>query len=368
MGTLSSDAFNVLVVPPSYFARERTVGGGERYALEYARALAALTPVTLALFDTEAGVETQGSLTIRRFPVRKLSERRGFPATGGTWRAFREFNVLHVMVFPTPLADLLALGSRLRGQKLVLTDVGGGGSCWSTYLQKIHPRLSLNRLADGLALLSQHAAGFFSDWPQPKTILYGGADLNRFKPSSTAPQGYALYVGRLLPHKGVLPVIEAVDAKTPLHVVGRPYDAAYFQQLKRAAEGKDVTFITDADDSELLRQYAGANVVLQPSLPVADPGGDKSELLGLVAIEAMACGKPVIVTRTASLPELPVDGETGYIVEPDDREALRRRITELTRDAARSASMGAAARKHVEATFTWDKVAGRGLAFYRSLG
>jgi glycosyltransferase involved in cell wall biosynthesis len=365
--TVNSSDLRILIVPASYFARGRTVGGGERYAFEYARALAAHTPVSLALFDPTPAVETAGPLTIRTFRVHHTDERRGFPITRETWRAFRDFDVLHVMVFPTPLADLLITASRWRRQKLVLTDVGGGGPCWSTRLQRLHPRLSLNRLADGLALLSKHSASFFAGWSQPQVILYGGADLERFKPAATPPQGYALFVGRLLPHKGVLELLQSIDPQTPLRIVGRPYDDAYFDRLRQAAQGRQVTFITDADDAELLRQYAGANVVLQPSLPRADVEGDKSELLGLVALEAMACGKPVIVTRTASLPELVVDGKTGFIVEPHDRETLGRRLGELVRDPQLCQSLGLAARRHVEENFTWDRVAERGLAFYREL-
>ncbi len=357
----------VLVIPASYFARNRTVGGGERYALEYARAMAELTPTTLGLFDTTAKTETIDRLDIRTFRVRHLTERRGFPVTGETWRAFGEYDILHVMVFPTPLADLLLLLARFRHQKVVLTDVGGGGSCWSTYLQKIYRGANLNRLAHGLALISKHSASFFPDWPQPQTVLYGGADLQHFQPTSLPPQGYALYVGRLLPHKGVLPVIQAIGPQTPLHVVGRPYDQGYVQQLQAAAQGKQVTFVFDADEAELRRQYAGANVVLQVSLPSNDPGGDKSELLGLVAIEAMACGKPVIVTKTASLPELVVDGKTGFIVPPNDLAALREPIEKLVNDPALSQRLGADARRHVEENFTWNRVAQRGLNFYREL-
>lgn len=357
----------VLVIPPSYFAHNRIVGGGERYALEYARALSVLTPTTLALFDTVAKEETLDRLQIRTFAVRQLAERRGFPVTREIWRAFRNYDLLHVMVFPTPLADLALLSARLRGQISVLTDVGGGGACWSTYLQKLHPRLNLNRLAHGLALLSRHGARFFADWPQPQTILYGGVNLKEFTVPARPPEGYALFVGRLLPHKGVLPLIEALLPQTPLRVVGRPYDAGYFRQLQQAAAGKQVTFITDADDAELKRQYAGANVVLQPTLPAEDAAQDKSELLGLVTLEAMACGKPVIVTRTASLPELVKDGETGFIVPPNDPAALGARIRQLVKEPSLSQAMGTAGRRHVEQNFTWNKVTERGLAFYREL-
>ncbi len=365
---MKSCAPRVLVVPASYFAQDRVVGGGERYALEYARALAELTPTTLGLFDLSSRRETFDRLELRTFSVRRLTQRWGFPLTAETWRAFRDFDVIHCLVFPTPLTDLLLLAARVRHQTVVLTDVGGGGACWSTYLGKIHPRLDLNRLAHGLALLSHHSAQAFAGWTQPKTVLHGGVNLEQFQGSHTPPQGYALFVGRLLPHKGVLQLIQALDAGTPLHVVGRPYDEKYVGQLQTAALGKQVQFIFNADDAELRRQYAGANVVLQPSLPSESAPTDTSELLGLVTLEAMACGKPVIVTRAGSLPELMVDGETGCVVAPHDPAALRECITRLVANPSLSQAMGAAARKHVAAHFTWEQAARRGLDFYHSLG
>lgn len=356
----------VLVVPASYFARGRTVGGGERYALEYARALSALTPTTLALFDTEPRRETDGTLEVRTFSVRHLNQRLVFPLTAESWRELGRFDVVHSMVFPTPLTDLLMLSARLRGQTAVLTDVGGGGRCWSTYLQKLHPRAGLNRLAHGLALLSRHSAGQFADWRQQKAILYGGVDLGALAPDGNPPGGYALFVGRLLPHKGVLQLIRAIGPDVPLRVVGRPYDPEYVRELRDAARGKDVRFVMDADDAELRRQYAGASVVLQPSIPT--PGAaDTSELLGLVTLEAMACGKPVIVTRAGSLAELVLDGRTGFVVSPEDAETLGARVRQLVQDPEMSARMGEAARRHVEEHFTWEQAAARGLELYRQL-
>lgn len=361
------DRPRVLVIPASYLARGRTVGGGERYALEYARALAELTPTTLALFDPVPARERVERLEVRTFALGRLGARWSVPLTPATWREIGGYDVIHSMVFPTPLTDLLVVSGRLRRQTVVLTDVGGGGPSPSTYLQKLHPGGNLNRYAHGLALLSRHAERFFSGWTQPRTILYGGADLEAFGGPGAAPEGYALFVGRLLPHKGVLQLVEAVGPETPLHVVGRPYDPEYLEALRRAAEGKRVRFVLDADDAEVARQYAGASVVLQPSIPVAEGEADTSELLGLVALEAMASGKPVVVTRTASLPELVVDGATGFVVPPHDAAALRGAVERLVSSPELSASMGAAAREHVRAHFTWDRVARRGLDFYREL-
>jgi glycosyltransferase involved in cell wall biosynthesis len=335
----------VLVLPASLLGRHRTIGGGERYAFEFARALARQVPTTLGLFDLSEDRQVQGDLEIRTFGVRHYSFRWVFPATSETWRALAEYDVVHLMCFPTPLSDALVPLARWRRQTVVLTDVGGGGRCWSGYLKKLHPRLDRHRFAHGLAHLSKHASTFFPDWSQPGTVLFGGARPEAYPAGE--PQGYALFVGRLLPHKGVWEAIQAVTPEMPLRVVGRPYSEEYFQRLKAAAAGKNVTFITDASDADLARHYAGANVVLQVSLPDPTPAGDKSELLGLVALEGMAAGKPVIVTRTTSLPELVVDGVTGYIVPPHDLAALRDRIGLLLRDPELSRQLGAQANGYI---------------------
>lgn len=357
----------VLIVPASNFARQRTIGGGERYALELARALAARTPTTHALFDTEASVEQEGPLTLQTYAVRHLKDSWVFPLTGDSRNALAQFDVLHLLCFPTRLSETLIVRGRLRGQKIVLTDVGGGGRTLSGYLQKFYRRWDLHRLAHGLAHLSVHAGSFYRDWKQPSVTLFGGVNPALLGSRLGEPEGYALFVGRLLPHKGILEAIEAVSPGTPLRVVGRPYARDYFERLQAAAAGKQVTFITDADDAELARQYAGANVVLQVSLPAGEGIPDKSELLGLVALEGMAGGKPVIVTRTTSLPELVEDGRTGFIVAPRDLATLRARIDELVHDPDRSRELGRQAREHVQRRFTWDRVAEVALGFYQRL-
>jgi len=353
----------VLVLPPTCFARERVVGGGERYALEYARALAEHVPTTLALFDTIAEpVSThEGRLEIRTFPVRSTKPGWVLRPAGTTWRELGGYDLFHLMWFPHPAADLLMLSAILRGQRVALTDVGGGAPSLSSRLAVRGLRCGLYRWADGLAHLSAHAATDLPGYTQTSTILFGGADQALRSSTASTFEGYALFVGRLLRHKGVLELIQAVSPRTPLRIVGRPYDTGYLAELKAAAEGKAVTFIQDADDDALRRQYAGANVVLQPSVPA----GAKPELLGLVCLEGMASGKPVIVTRLTSLPELVVDGVTGYIVPPYDREALGRRIDDLVNDPALAARLGEQARRHVAATFTWEATARRGMELYR---
>jgi glycosyltransferase involved in cell wall biosynthesis len=356
------------VVPPSYFNRDRTVGGGERYAHEFARALAELTPTTLGLFGTVPQTETDGPLTVRVFPVRHFGQRLGFPATAAALRELGGYDILHAMVFPTPLTDLLILLGRIRRRRVVLTDIGGGGACWSTRLARLSTRLDLNRWADGLAHLSRYAGTPYSDRPCSQVALHGGVRASdAASRGGNEPGGYALFVGRLLPHKGALELVQALGPGTPLRVVGRVYDRGYFDRLTEAARGKAVSFHTDADDSELARHYRGASVVVQPTLPCANGGFDRSELLGLVALEGMSWGKPVVVTRTASLTETSIDGLTGRVVPPHDAAALRQAVEGFVADPALSRRVGDAARRYVLANFTWEQAARRGLDFYNRL-
>lgn len=322
----------------------------------------------LALFGQKPRVEHQGPLEVRVFPVNHPEFRWGIPASPATWPALAGFDIYHLMVFPTMASDALSLLARRTRGLVLLTDVGGGGRSWSGYFDTRCPRLAPMRWAHGLAHLSAHASTFFADWPQPSTVLYGGANLRELDPGTRRFEGYALFVGRLLPHKGLLPLVQCLSPEVPLRVVGRPYDLDYLESVRDAAKGKAITFHLEADDRELSEHYAGANVVLQPTLPDRLSAQDRSELLGLVAIEGMAAGKPVIVTRCTSLPELVEDGRTGYVMEPGDGSLLARRVEQLVKDSSLAERMGAEARRRVEARFTWDLVARRALAFYAHLG
>jgi starch synthase len=93
-----------------------------------------------------------------------------------------------------------------------------------------------------------------------------------------------------------------------------------------------------------------------------------SELLGLVALEAMASGTPVVASRLGGLAEVVVDGETGFLVPPGDTGALGDRLARLVADRRLAARLGANARDHVLHRFTWRACAERCLAAYERLG
>jgi spore coat protein SA len=92
-----------------------------------------------------------------------------------------------------------------------------------------------------------------------------------------------------------------------------------------------------------------------------------SELLGLSVLEAMASGLPVVASRLGGVPEIVVDGETGFLVGPGDIDELHDRLALLLADPVLAADMGRRARDRVLERFTWEHCAERCLTAYREL-
>jgi glycosyltransferase involved in cell wall biosynthesis len=119
-----------------------------------------------------------------------------------------------------------------------------------------------------------------------------------------------------------------------------------------------VTFLGRQSLDELVRLYNEAQIVVSPSL---------YEGFGLPAVEAMACGTPVIATTAGAFPETIVDGETGVLVPPADSNALADAIASLLGDPQRRALMAAAGVKRVEGRFSWRVCATRTAELYEEV-
>lgn len=358
------DSPRVAVVYPMPFGTNGIYGGGERYALELARALARRVETRLITFGNRPGRSREGGLDVRTYrPLLYVRGERFNPLSFRLAAALADVDVVHCVCWNTLLTDTSVLLARALGKKAFVTDVGGGASL------TLRRWLPIDRLVDGFLLIAEKAREQFAQVDSRAKIIYAGIDVERYSPPA-AENGRrgVLFVGRLLPHKGINYLIEAVDAATPLRIVGRPYHAEYFELLRRLSAGKDVTFLTDASDEEIREEYRSCAVAVLPSVNTTVYGSHTAlpELLGFTAMEAMACGAPVICTRVGGLPELVVDGVTGFLVPPNDPAALTARISQLVSAPELARTMGQASRRRIEERFTWDGVAQRCLEAYVS--
>jgi starch synthase len=129
-----------------------------------------------------------------------------------------------------------------------------------------------------------------------------------------------------------------------------------------------VRFIFDADDAQLVEEYSSALVTVLPSVYTDLFGEHRAapELLGLTLLESMACETPVIATTVGGLPEVVEDGVTGFLVPPNDSQALADKIQWLVANPNRAREMGERGRRRVLEKFTWEAVARRCLDCYSS--
>jgi glycosyltransferase involved in cell wall biosynthesis len=252
--------------------------------------------------------------------------------------------------------------TRLRRRRVFVTDLGGGGLDVSTYLSTdrwFHGHLHISEY-------SRRVAGH--DRYRRARVISGGVDTGKFSPGEAAGDS-VLFVGRLLPHKGVHDLIDAMPADVSLRIVGRAMDADYLNSLRARAAGKPVTFLHDVSDAQLVDEYRRALCVVLPSV-YTTPDGDYTpvpELLGQTLLEGMACGRPAICTDVASMPEVVVHGETGLVVPPGHPAALRAAIVSLRDDPATAARLGKAGRQRALERFQWPQVVDRCLKAYESL-
>lgn len=353
---------NVLHLVSSPFGENGTIGGGERYALELARHMAELLPTSLVTFGNKESVETIGHLRVRVIgsPWYVRGQRQN-PVTPALLPELWSADIVHCHQQHVVASSVAALFCRLTGRRVFVSDLGGGGWDISTYI-------STNRWYQGHLHISEYSRRIAGHCGKPRAhVILGGVDTDKFSPDEfVRREGTVLFVGRLLPHKGVNDLVEALPDGLRLEIIGQPYDQRFYDDLRKMAAGKRVTFRHDCDDKELVEAYRKALCVVLPSVYRTIYGQETRipELLGQTLLEGMACETPAICTNVASMPEIVRDGVTGFIVPPNDPLTLGERIRWLYEHPADAEHMGKAARRRVLDEFTWPQVVQRCLEIY----
>jgi len=191
-------------------------------------------------------------------------------------------------------------------------------------------------------------------------IPYGGAS----SPSGTevppppAGRPVILFVGRHVERKGIPFLIRAMDhlrQDAELVICGHGDQTPALKELAAAGASRDrIRFAGRVDAEELSRLYAACTVFCLPS--IVDSRGD-TEGLGTVPLEAYAHGRPVVCSSAGGIPDVVVEGETGFLVPPGDATALAAALDRLLADPALAARMGETGRRLVLDRFSWPRIA-----------
>lgn len=197
--------------------------------------------------------------------------------------------------------------------------------------------------------------------PDPGTDV-----LERFGINLTRP--YVIFVGRITRQKGVPVLLRAasrlIGAAQLVLCAGAPDTPELLAEVTELvdalqADRSGVIWIPEMlSKPEVIQLLTHATVFACPSV---------YEPLGIVNLEAMACGTAVAGSRTGGIPEVVADGETGLLVPPDDPAELARALNTLLADPDRADAMGQAGRKRAVAEFSWTTIAAQTADLYAEL-
>ena len=186
------------------------------------------------------------------------------------------------------------------------------------------------------------------------------------KPFEKSPRRI-LFVGRHIERKGIPFLIRAMaELRNPeeweLRIVGTgDVTEALKEEAARSPQSARIVFTGKLASEELAREYLGADVFALPA--IVDSKGD-TEGLGVVLIEAVAAGLPLVASDVGGIPDVVVDGETGLLVPEKDPAALARAFERLASDPALRAKVAEGAKQRCAEFFSWDRVVANLVAVY----
>ncbi|RLF49722.1 MAG: hypothetical protein DRN20_01380 [Thermoplasmata archaeon] len=235
------------------------------------------------------------------------------------------------------------------------------------YLINTYKRLFIGRMfkrASYLLLTTKsYAATSSTAWKYEFDVVPNAVDTKKFHPIEGENEvrkkyrirGYVvLFVGRLVRHKGVDYLIKSAKyvPNAKFLIVGDGNMRPYLEDLARKEGVKDrVIFAGKVKDEMLPEYYNAADVLVLPSI-------SRLEAFGIVLLEAMACGKPVIATDIPGVRDV-VDESCGLLAEPMDEKDLADKINTILGDEGLREKMGKNARERVLRNFQWPDIATR---------
>ena len=254
----------------------------------------------------------------------------------------------------------------------------GGGYALSSWCERtaVQGAAAVVAVSDGMR--ADVLAAYPEVAPERVRVIRNGIDTREYAPDPgtdvLAKYGvdpgrpYVIFVGRVTRQKGLPVLLRAAAGLDPHAQLVLCAGQADTPELAAEADGL-VSGLTATRPGvrlisgmlakrEIIQLLSHARVFACPSV---------YEPLGIVNLEAMACGAAVVASRVGGIPEVVADGETGLLVPPDDPDTLAAALNALLRDRDRAAAMGARGRARAAAEFDWTAIAAQTVALYREL-
>ena len=267
----------------------------------------------------------------------------------------------------------------------------GGGYDFSLWIEK-----TALEMADAIVAVSgetkRDIERLFEVDPNHVRVIHNGIDLEEYRRVDSADalkrhginpdEPYLLFVGRITRQKGIVYLVRGIQFMTPgfqiVLCAGAPDTPEIAIEMQKAieqakAKRSDIIWIEEmVDRSAVIELYSHAAVFCCPSI---------YEPFGIINLEAMACGTPVVASAVGGIKEVVVDRETGFLVpleqmkespfEPLNPEKFSRdlagKINQLMNDRRLRERFGKAGRKRVEEKFSWSTIAQKTKALYETL-
>jgi starch synthase len=254
----------------------------------------------------------------------------------------------------------------------------GGGYALSSWCERVAVESAAAVIAVSDGMRADVLAAYPAVRPDRIHVIRNGIDAREYAPD---PETHVLhrygvdparptviFVGRVTRQKGLPVLLRAAARLVPgaqlVLCAGQPDTAELAAEVSGLvtslqATRSGVIWIPEMlPKREIIQLLSHATAFAIPSL---------YEPLGIVNLEAMACGTAVVGSRVGGIPEVVADGDTGLLVPADDPAALAAALNSLLADPARAAAMGAAGRKRALAEFSWDAIAAQTAALYAAL-
>ncbi|MBU2576879.1 MAG: glycosyltransferase family 4 protein [Nanoarchaeota archaeon] len=370
----------ILQITSSFYP---VVGGMEKVVLEISRGLVKrgheVTVLTTDLYSTRAliGEENLEGIRIVRFKNKYNLRGYGYCPQAMTWlkKNFEKYDVVHSHGYNRYLSEFGI--SDLSGKvPTVFSPHGFIHTKKHRFAKKIHDLFIGRRIgkADVCTALTKLDLKDYARLrvAQEKIIeLPNGVDTKRYKKVDVKrvaalkkkyglDKNTLLYVGRIHKSKGLQYVVKAIkELDCKLFIVGPDggYKEELVKQIKEEAVEEKVVFSGAINDEDLVAAYHASDIFVLFS---------EWEGFGLVVIEAMATGKPVIVSDRGSLPFLVNEGRNGFIVHFPNVNKLKERIESLLGEKDKAKSIGNFGKNFVK-KYDWGEIVNQTLNIYKKI-